>query len=230
MAITRSSTVYVGAPGDGPYMASGAQSATDVTIPTADFAIIFLGWAHSASNQHPTSVSLNGQSATYIGGAEVTGSPQVAAYYVPTPTSGSGKTLAWTNPVTYDGLGVAAGISFYTGADNSSGTASLVRSSGGANSASGTATTSTLTAVTNDFTIAGYSADPGSGSGVTTSVGSKFGAASYNSSGDLGQIEHSPTGNQAYNATQANGVAIYAVVMKPAAGGGTLSMMGQASF
>jgi beta-lactam-binding protein with PASTA domain len=90
---------------------SGAKTAS-VSIPTGTTnAIIAFYFESTNSNQAPTSVSLDGQSATKQVSAEVSGQMDIATYTVSGFATGAGKTLAYTNGTGYTVLDVA--IEFY---------------------------------------------------------------------------------------------------------------------
>jgi hypothetical protein len=75
---------------------AGAQTTT-VSIPaTATFAVI--AFSFSNVNGAPSSVTLDGQTATKIASNEVGGSIEIAIYKVANFGTGASKTLGWTNP------------------------------------------------------------------------------------------------------------------------------------
>lgn len=86
---------------------SGAQSAS-ISIPTGTTnAVISFYFASISTNQAPTSVSLDGHSATKKVSDEGAGVMAIAMYTVSGMSTGASKTLAWTNGTGYTVLDVA---------------------------------------------------------------------------------------------------------------------------
>jgi hypothetical protein len=92
---------------------SGAQSTTVSTPAGATWAVISFVWGSLTSNNAPTSVTLDGQTATKIVSTEVAGSDCIAIYRVSGFSTGASKTLAWTAGNTYTALN--AGIEYRDG-------------------------------------------------------------------------------------------------------------------
>lgn len=223
MAITRSGTSYdslVDGISASSLRPSGAQSITSVTIPAAQqFAIISFAFHNGSSGQHPTSVTLDGQTASLIVAADSNvATEQTALYFVTGFSSGSGKTIAWTNPATMDD-GVSVDIAFYTGGNLTSGVASLVRSSAAAANATH-AVTGTLTAQSGDVIVQSWYSD-------TTTVTLDHGSQINGFGGVVGIGDYSPTGNTTMGATGTD-VGFAAAVLIPA--GSTITVtIGQPS-
>lgn len=209
MAIARGGT----ANSTGP-TASGAQvSDTNVTTVTSDFAIIAIGLYNGSTGTHPTSVTLDGQAATFILSTDNSTSAQIVAlYYVAGYSVGANKVIAYTNPSAQSsGIGIA--ITFYTGADNSTGTTSLIRSSGKDSNGGDTSTTASLTALAGDLAVAGYASDVGA---ATPSPGTEVSTNSATGT-QVGIIEFSPSGNTTMAVTSVGrSPSIAAIIMKPA--------------
>lgn len=225
MGIARHSTVYdsrTAGHAASTLRASGANSVTDVVIPAGqEHAIIGITYYSGTPGQRPTSVTLDGQAASLIVSADGNSADLYhSLYFVTGFSSGSGKTLAWSNPVAMDD-GVAAFVSFFTGGDLSSGVASLVRSSGGAQHATHPVTSS-LSAQTGDLAIMGWSSD-------VTTITLDQGSVISSSGQEWGMGEFAPSGNTAFGGTGAN-VGFVAVVMKPAAGGAADPVIGRRIF
>lgn len=195
---------------------SGAQvSDTNITTVASDYATIALGFYNGATGQHPTSVTLDGQAATFIIAADSTTSTQmVALYYVKGYSVGAGKVVAYTNP-SAQSSGVGIAVTFYTGGDIASDTTSLIRDSDSDANGGDTSTTPTLTAQSGDMAVAAYGADVGS---ATPSPGSEV-AVNAATGTQTGIIEFSPTGNTTMSVTSAgNAPSIVAIIMKPTGG------------
>lgn len=87
-------------------LGSGAQSiSVDIPAGTTTAAIGFI-FANNAVNQAPTSVTIDGKSATKRVSQESAGL-MTAIYTATGMATGSGKTLAWTNPSGQNGMDIA---------------------------------------------------------------------------------------------------------------------------
>lgn len=94
---------------------AGAKTTT-VSIPSGcTWALVAFWYYSGTSSNPPTSVSLDGQSATRIDGAEDNTADQVTIYKVSGFSTGASKTLAWTNPSGYTATGLIAGIEYRNG-------------------------------------------------------------------------------------------------------------------
>jgi hypothetical protein len=200
---------------------AGNHAPSDIVIPaTSEFAIICLAFFEGTTGQHPTTMSLNGQTASLIVAQDdSTAFYQGALYYAPTPSSGT-VVLSWDNPVDFDD-GVSVRVAFYTGGDITSGAASLVRDSDHAGNSSN-AITPTMDGQSGDYTIMGYMSDSAT---PTFTNGASFNQSTAGATSGL--AEYSPTGNHTMNC---NGGAsttpgIVAAVLKPAGGGGGQPML-----
>lgn len=174
---------------------TGAHSLADVTIPAAaTYGVFAFGYFEVGGTL--SSLTLNSQAGAVI----LSENSDACCYHVtlvyfPTPSSGSSLTLAWSNGSDFDD-GVNVVGAFYSGGDISSGTTSLIRSSGG-ESGNNSATTASLTAVSSDVIAMGYAHDPGTPSFTNgTSVVSVAGTTPT-----TGMVEYAPSGNTTMDIT-----------------------------
>ena len=139
---------------------SGSHTNTSVAIPSGTtMAVTGYVFANASSNNAPTSESLDSHSGTKQVSIETAGTLQLALYTHTGVASGSGKTLAWTNPVGYTALDIA--IEYRNGALS-------VIGSGDSDNCNGcnSLNTNALTTQVGDEMLCVYAVNGGSVSGV----------------------------------------------------------------
>jgi hypothetical protein len=145
---------------------SGAHSVSTVTIPPGTTtAVVTFYFGVSSSNNAPTPVTLDGQSAVKKVSNETGNTMQIASYAITTGlTTGASKVLNWTNPVAYSALDI--GIEYFDGS-NTFGATDTDNCSG-----CGTLTTNPIANTSGDNILCAYGGNggnlTGSGAGQTT--------------------------------------------------------------
>lgn len=147
MAIADAGSPYTA----GATNSSGAQSVTDVTIPSGvSIAIIHFSFFYSGA-QTISNVSLDGQTATKITEILNTSNDMCADFWVTGISAGSGKVLNWTAGAGNElGNSFGIGISFLSGTD----TSAPIRDFNASNTSGATVTFSS-----GDWTMLSYISD-----------------------------------------------------------------------
>jgi len=200
---------------------------TTISVPAdATFAIVCVStYRNSAAYLSGGSVTLGGQSMSAGLIKESTAQMMGGIWYLVNPPTGD-QSLAWD----WSGTGNPAEdnmfhYAFYNGVD----TSSPVRSSGGQQVASGTASTGVLTALSGDFIVAFGWVFESTGStpiiGWTNATEVREDVSSvFDTNNHIAYAEASPSGDVTITRTITAGAdgGIVAVIMVPAAGGGTI--------
>jgi hypothetical protein len=145
---------------------SGAHSVSSVSIPAlTTTAVVTFYFGVGSSNNAPTGVTLDGQSATKKVSNETAGTMQIAYYTITSGLStGASKTLAWTNPVAYSALDI--------GIEYRDGTNTFAATDTDNCSGCGTLSTNPIANTSGDEILCAYGANggalTGSGAGQTT--------------------------------------------------------------
>jgi hypothetical protein len=196
---------------------SGAHSVSSVSIPAlTTTAVVTFYFGVGSSNNAPTGVTLDGQSAVKKVSNETAGTMQIAYYAITSGLStGGSKTLAWTNPVAYSALDI--GIEYLDGS-NTFGATDTDNCSG-----CGTLTTNPIANTSGDNILCAYGGNggtlTGSGAGQTT-LDDTSGTSDYGFSTKTGA-----GGTATLSFTFSAGLDAYvcAAITTAAAGGGTKS-------
>lgn len=194
---------------------TGAQSKTDVTIPSgATIAIVSMHyWDSSGTTVAPGAPTLDSQTGTEIVSYQTDGTQNsVRAWRVSGFSSGASKTLAWTNSNNL-ASGVGIRISFYSGEH-----ATPIGGTGSNGNQNGNVDFSGLTWSSGDWTIIATSSD---NSGVLLDGGANTEAVAESASDGLycGQAYRTDAGAIGTPSSTNSYLGAVAFVLKAAAGG-----------
>jgi hypothetical protein len=188
MAIADAASDYINT--DGP-RASGANSVTDVVIPTNSIALIAFHYYTGSDGYAFSSVTLDSQSATLIATEnDGAASQHLSVWWVSGASAGSGKTLAYSLSGAI-GSNIGISISFLTGTE----TTAAIRGFDQTSAYSDPALTG-ISFVSGDWTMLAYTSDPTcdpTNSSANTAIIPK--SAITTTGAEFGQVYKTDNGN-----------------------------------